>query len=412
MKRKIFIIEEDKAYLDRLTAYLVKNYGDESEIASDTKADAANMQMMCEADVLLVQEEQFHLLEGSLRRKTVLLSEKAITELYGTQTCIRKFQKPELIYHELVQFVSKQTPVEMYTEVKKQPSIEIGMLLHNEIAGLVPVEQQNDKGLQYQTQGLLTWSEFIQQEPSQKQLLEIVSKMLETMRGLEEYMLEPAQVVFEEDRVYIHPQTFEPFLCYVPKELEPQVFWGGLKGLGKLLVRDDIYGTIQKQADKEQNNTSEVISGFAQTTFFESEEEKESYGDTEVFWESQEKARQSKERREDAKRKGISPKDLQFPKAYLIRENTGEKIWIDTNIFKLGKEKDYVNYCILDNPTISRSHADIVKQGEQFFIVDQNSLNHTFVNGVEIIPKQMVELPTGTEIRLADERFQFTIVYK
>lgn len=412
MKHHIFIIEEDKAYLERLTAYLEKNYENEAEIWSDTKASKVNQQKMRKADVLLVQEEQFHQLENELQKKAVLLSEKATTETFGTQPCIKKFQKPDLIYQELIQY-SKQVSTELERDTKKQSSqfsIEVGMLLHNQIDGLVPVVQMQNGDLEYQTQGLITWKEFIQQKPNQKQLLDVTGKMIETMSSLEEYMLEPGQIIFEEDRVYINPQSLEPLLCYVPRELEKHAFWGGLKGLGMLLVRDELYETVQAQKKQNAKNEVEEIPGFAQTTLFEQEKREEVYGETEVFWESQDKARQSKERREDAKRKGISLKDMQSAKAYLTRYKTGEKIWIDANIFKLGKEKDYVNYCILDNPAISRSHADIVRQGDQFFVVDQNSLNHTFVNGVEVASKQMVALQTGTEIRLADEIFEFIIV--
>ena len=408
MKHHIFIIEEDKAYLEKLAAYLEKNYENEAEIWSDIKVSEANQQKLKKADVLLVQEEQFHQLENGLQKKAVMLSEKASTEVFGTQPCIKKFQRPDVIYRELMQY-SNQLSMKSQPEVKKQPSIEVGMLLHNQIDGLVPVVQERDGGLAYQTQGLMSWREFLQQKPSQKQLLEISGRMIQTMCGLEDYMLEPSQVVFDEDSVYINPQTLEPFLCYVPREMETHAFWGGLKGLGMLLVRDELYDAVQEQKNQDAEEQVEEIPGFAQTTLFEQEKSVEVYGETEVFWESQEKARQSKERREDAKRKGISIRDLQLTKAYLIRCKTGEKICINTNIFKLGKEKDYVNYCILDNPAISRSHADIVRQGEQFFIVDQNSLNHTFVNGVEIASKQMVALQTGTEIRLADERFEFAI---
>lgn len=408
MKHHIFIIEEDKAYLDKLTSYLEKNYENEAEIWGDTEVSKANHQKMINADVLLIQEEQFHQLEVELRKKTVILTEKPSTEEFGTQPYVKKFQRPDVIYQEILQY-RNQMSVQSKPDVKRQPSIEMGMLLHNQIEGLVPVVENQDGELIYQTHGLINWREFIQQKPSQKQLMEIAGKIIQTMCGLEDYMLEPGQIIFEEDKVYINPQTLEPFLCYIPREMETHAFWGGLKGLGMMLVRDELYETVQEQKEQVSEVKEEEIQGFAQTTLFEQEKSVEEYGETEVFWESQEKARQSKERRENAKRKGISIRDMQLTKACLTRCKTGEKICIDTNIFKLGKEKDYVNYCILDNPAISRSHADIVRQGDKFFIVDQNSLNHTFVNGVEIVAKQMVALQTGTEIRLADERFEFTI---
>ena len=42
---------------------------------------------------------------------------------------------------------------------------------------------------------------------------------------------------------------------------------------------------------------------------------------------------------------------------------------------------------ISDDPTISRAHAELII-GEENFIVDLNSTNGTFVNGVKIVDKQ------------------------
>lgn len=411
MKRHIFVIEEDSVYLEKLIAYLNKRYEDEVEVEGETKVTVLSRQKMKSADILLVQEEQFQQLDHEMQKKSVILSEKTSMEAFKGQPCISKFQRPDLIYQELIGY-SKQVLEEIHIDEKKQLSIEVGMLVHNQIEGLVPVLQNHDGTLVYQTQGLISWREFLQHKPSQNQLLEMIGKIIEILRGLEEYMLEVSQVVFEEDRVYVNPQTLMPMLCYVPKEMENPAFWGGLKGLGMMLAGDEKWESNQLQNGQSfgvKQANMEAIPGFSQTVLFEQDTNNDEYGETEVFWELQEKARESKERKNEAKRRGISLKEMQQLRAYLIRRKTGERIQIDTNIFKLGKEKDYVDYCIVDNPAISRSHADIVRQGEQFFIVDQNSLNHTFINGVELVPKQTIALQTGTEIRLADEIFEFKI---
>ena len=96
-----------------------------------------------------------------------------------------------------------------------------------------------------------------------------------------------------------------------------------------------------------------------------------------------------------------------FP--YLIRRRNEEKIVVDKPVFRLGKEKQYCDYFVSDNTTVSRSHADIITKGDRFFILDLKSTNGTFVDGRSIPVKQEVELFSGTEIRLSNEEFTFYV---
>lgn len=95
--------------------------------------------------------------------------------------------------------------------------------------------------------------------------------------------------------------------------------------------------------------------------------------------------------------------------AGLTRRVNDEYIEINKAVFRLGKGKGCVDYFVGNNNAVSRSHADIITRGAQYFIYDQNSTNHTYVNG-EIIPVKIeVEIFDGDEIRLADEEFIFHI---
>ena len=91
---------------------------------------------------------------------------------------------------------------------------------------------------------------------------------------------------------------------------------------------------------------------------------------------------------------------------YLLRKRTDEKIVIDKDIFKLGKDASCVDYCISDNPTISRNHADIIRKKNSFFVKDKGSLNHTFVDGKKLEPDKLVKIESGSLVQLADEVFE------
>lgn len=94
---------------------------------------------------------------------------------------------------------------------------------------------------------------------------------------------------------------------------------------------------------------------------------------------------------------------------HLIRTKNNERIDISKPVFRIGKERSYVDYFIGDNTAVSRSHANIVSRDGEYFIVDTNSTNHTYVNGGVILSNSETKLSNGTKIRLANEEFEFRL---
>ncbi len=94
---------------------------------------------------------------------------------------------------------------------------------------------------------------------------------------------------------------------------------------------------------------------------------------------------------------------------HLVRKSTAEKIQIDKPMFKIGKEKNYVDYCIGDNPAVSRSHAVIISREGQYYLSDTNSTNHTFLNGMMLKSNTEAKLEHGALIKLANEEFEFRL---
>ena len=94
---------------------------------------------------------------------------------------------------------------------------------------------------------------------------------------------------------------------------------------------------------------------------------------------------------------------------YLIRLRTNERVPVSGPIFRIGKERSYVDYFIGDNAAISRTHAAIETRDGRYFITDSNSTNHTFVEGQMIPGSTPTEIKSGTKLKLADEDFEFVI---
>ena len=93
---------------------------------------------------------------------------------------------------------------------------------------------------------------------------------------------------------------------------------------------------------------------------------------------------------------------------YLFRVTNNEKVYINKNIFKIGKDSSSCDYAI-PNGAVSRSHATIFKKDNFYFLLDAGSTNHTYVNDAMIPNNQEVRLNDGDKVKFANEEFKFMI---
>jgi pSer/pThr/pTyr-binding forkhead associated (FHA) protein len=91
----------------------------------------------------------------------------------------------------------------------------------------------------------------------------------------------------------------------------------------------------------------------------------------------------------------------------LLRMKNNEKIEIEGSEFLIGKKQEMVNYCISDNPAVSRVHAKIIQRNGQYFIMDMGSTNHTYVNGIKVSANIETPIRNNSKIRISNEEFIF-----
>lgn len=96
---------------------------------------------------------------------------------------------------------------------------------------------------------------------------------------------------------------------------------------------------------------------------------------------------------------------LRYPT--LQRVSTNETVQINKAVFRVGKEKRSVDYCVSDNNAVSRSHADIITRGQRYYVMDLNSKNKTYINDQPLPVNQECEILDGDKLRLANEEFLF-----
>lgn len=97
------------------------------------------------------------------------------------------------------------------------------------------------------------------------------------------------------------------------------------------------------------------------------------------------------------------------PKPYLVRLKNNERINVGKPSFRIGKERSYVDYFVADNSTISRAHANIITRDGEYFVVDTNSKNHTYVNGQMIQSNVETKITHGTKLKFSNEEYEFRL---
>lgn len=80
---------------------------------------------------------------------------------------------------------------------------------------------------------------------------------------------------------------------------------------------------------------------------------------------------------------------------------------LDQEILSIGKKKEEVDL-VLEDLSVSRMHARIIKQGAEVYLEDLNSTNGTFKNGLRLEPYERRKLETEDEIKCGN----VTIIFR
>lgn len=82
-----------------------------------------------------------------------------------------------------------------------------------------------------------------------------------------------------------------------------------------------------------------------------------------------------------------------------------ENITINENQVRIGQAEELE--VVIDKPTISRYHALIEKEQEEFYLMDMNSSNGTYVNNAPIGYRERHKLEINDIVRFADVKYRF-----
>jgi len=99
----------------------------------------------------------------------------------------------------------------------------------------------------------------------------------------------------------------------------------------------------------------------------------------------------------------------QQARPHLIRKKNNEQILLNKSVFRIGRDYDFNDYAIVDNKYVGHCHCHILSQDGEYFLVDDNSKNHTLLNGSVLASGTQYKIAHDNIICVADEEFQFKL---
>lgn len=92
----------------------------------------------------------------------------------------------------------------------------------------------------------------------------------------------------------------------------------------------------------------------------------------------------------------------------LVREKTGETITVNQYPFIIGRSLD-CDFTVMENPATGRKHLRIDQIGNEIYVEDLGSANHTYIGDVKITG--MTEVHEGTRIKIAGEYYLIEAIW-
>lgn len=91
---------------------------------------------------------------------------------------------------------------------------------------------------------------------------------------------------------------------------------------------------------------------------------------------------------------------------WLVRKSNGQRVQITHSNFHIGRGQNLVDFFISTSTAfMGVDHGYVLIQGGEYFYVDNNSRNHSWLNGSLLEGSRPYPLHAGDNLRLADEYF-------
>ena len=310
---------------------------------------------------------------------------------------------------------------------------EVYLVNSNKVQGLLQLDiemKSSSFKLIYSTAGMITMREYLRTPMNKDRFAWILQSILWILEAMEKEFLNQQYLLLCTDKVMVNPVTRQLYFVYVPIQFFENSFF-----LKEFLLEIIQYASFDFDADTEYvQEYIDILNKGINFSVFDLEEyvnkliaqtldekqlntlSKSSVRDENAVGKTLSGQRKNgrngvynplvADENTDMRRRSVYNETRD---AFLVRVKNGERVSVDKALFRIGKGAANNEYIISDNPTVSRSHAQIVFREGKYFLIDLNSTNKTFVDGVLAPTGSEVEIATGAKIKMSNEEFIFFV---
>lgn len=328
---------------------------------------------------------------------------------------------------------------------------EIHMLQENRIPGLLPLQiAVADGSMQcwYEISGKHDMEMWTEEHKMGRELLEKFFLMLQQiLRHLGKYLLSEEGICLDPKKIFFDFEDKNIYFCYTP--FEKKKFEESLRNFmeyyiqhmshtnqedikkcyevydrcqGEHIIIEEILSLLMKEEEIAREETIEEIT--KETKMTEKNKEKESKRKPLISKTKWSRKKLFLKKRTIPKKQYIfepqeQAEESSNPTVFLGSETDavlGELRYegngnqgnfsIHSPIFLIGNQRDEADG-IIHASTVSRIHARVTKEGEDYYIEDMNSTNGTCLNGEILNYKEKVQLKKNDLIQFAEETYRF-----
>lgn len=289
--------------------------------------------------------------------------------------------------------IDEQVPVNQY----ELDTYNAGIMVENEANKACCMIGMLDgvRVLSYNIPATLPLSQFMRKKLYKGEFLEILSNIAGKLIYLDEHNMPIKKVLLNTKYMYIELSTLEVQLVYMPIN----------KHFEDSNVCEFIQALIEKLRFADINSATcvEQILNYLDSRMMFSLSEFYNYI---IQLQQEDMMKDDAAGEEDTT--VLSSMQYRNIVPHLVRERTKALITIEKSEFSIGKSLE-CDYVVEDNRKISRRHCTLIVRNGECYIRDDNSTNHTYVNGKLIQPGFEVMLNDDDYIRMADEEFKYWV---
>lgn len=304
--------------------------------------------------------------------------------------------------------VTYKSKSDIYIEMNQKSVVNSG-----EIPNLLNILEFDSRKVVFDAKNYISIGEFLKKNMSVDNMYFIIEQTISTLNALEKKYLPSRQLVLNADEVFFDEENRRVCFIYEPyysdqEALTSNNFWISLIDEYKSKDAGIVNQCIQLKQYLIEHQDNNVVYDYVTknqvgvntnktTNLIMKPEVLNDDPGTSLFVTTEPETTLSKPIHKEKKNS-----------VCIIRHKDGNRVQVLTDEFKIGKSST-CNYTVLGNGAISRCHVIILQKNHRVYVLDPNSTNGTYINGVILDKGKEYILNNGDTLQLADEEFDVEI---